>query len=225
MAPHTNRPTITVWVIEDDLQYRQTLAYLLDHTSDLRCGQTFEACEEALDLLDAYEGRAKPEWWPDVVLLDVNLPGLSGIEGLGRLKAHLPKTQILMLTIRDDADTIYEALRAGASGYLVKNAGVDQIIAAVREASQGGTLMTAPVARKVLSFFQQQTAMPPDYGLTEREKDVLREMTEGRTQKEIADKLFISPHTVNTHIQHIYKKLHVHSGVEAVAKAIRERLF
>jgi DNA-binding NarL/FixJ family response regulator len=128
-----------------------------------------------------------------------------------------------MLTIRDDAETIYAALRAGASGYLIKNDQVDQIVAAIREAAQGGTLMPAPVARKVLGFFQQQESKP-DYGLTEREMEVLQEMTEGYVQKEIADRLFISPSTVNTHIQHIYEKLHVHSGIEAVAKALRERL-
>lgn len=224
MIAHMPNSNITVWIVEDDGEFRKTLTFLLDNTSGMACGHVFGSCEEALDLLDEFSGRARPWDLPDVLLLDINLPGLSGLEGIGRLKTLLPGTGIVMLTIRDDADTIYEAFRAGASGYLLKNAGVDQIISAVREAHQGGTLMPAPVARKVLAFFQQQGAAVPDYGLTDREKDVLREMTEGRAQKEIADRLYVSPSTVNSHIQHIYEKLHVHSGIEAVAKALRERL-
>lgn len=223
MVHPENAADITVWIIEDDSAYLQTLAYLVDHTSGMTCGAVFDSCEAVLERMEAHEGRARAWDLPDVLLLDVNLPGVNGIEGIGQIKAHLPEVRVVMLTIRDDADTIYAAFRAGASGYLVKNAQVDQIIAAIREASQGGTLMPAPVARKVLGFFQQQESKP-DYGLTDRELEVLQEMTEGYVQKEIADRLFISPSTVNTHIQHIYEKLHVHSGIEAVAKALRERL-
>ena len=209
----------SVWIIEDDERYQQALRFVLENTSSLQCPQTFFSCEGALAYLNIAEG----EKLPDVILLDINLPGLSGIEGIGLLKARLPDTTIVMLTILDDAEIIYEALCAGASGYLLKNAPLDQIIAAVRAAAQGGTLMPADVAEKVLSFFTQ-TGAKQDYGLTEREKEVLGEMGEGYSQKEIAAHLFVSPHTVNTHIQHIYEKLHVHSGIEAVSKAIRERL-
>lgn len=217
------RNPINVWVIEDEDPFRETLTYLLDHTTGLRCDQAFGSIEEALEWLEERRGRAMLGGRPDVLLLDVNLPGLSGLEGLEELKARLPETRVLMLTIRDDADTIYAALGAGASGYLVKNAGVDQIVAGVREAHEGGMLMPAPVARMVLSFFRQR-GVGQDYGLTEREREVLAEMVQGRTQKEIAERLFVSPHTVNSHVQHIYEKLHVHSGSAAVAKAVRERL-
>ena len=218
-----NTPTIiNVWIIEDDAPYSQTLTYLLNHTSDMQCQHAFERCEEALHLLKRYEGSVRSWTKPDVLLLDINLPGVSGIQGIGRLKALLPRTQIVMLTIRDDAETIYQALRAGASGYLIKDAGVDEIIAAVRQAFRGGVLMPAPVARQVFGFFQERSST--NYGLTEREKEVLYEMSQGYTQKEIAIRLFVTPHTINTHIQHIYAKLHVHSGIEAVAKALREDL-
>ncbi|MEM6784117.1 MAG: response regulator transcription factor [Bacteroidota bacterium] len=212
---------IRVWVIEDETTYRETLRLVLDQTADLACARTFGSVEEAMAWIDTSTALAAEQ--PDVMLLDVNLPGIDGIDGLGTLKARLPGTRILMLTIRDDAATIYGALGAGASGYLVKNAGVDQIVTGVREAHQGGMLMPASVARQVAAFFQERHA-PHDYGLTARERDVLAEMTRGYSQKEIAARLFVSPYTVNTHVQHIYEKLHVHSGIAAVAKAVRERL-
>jgi DNA-binding NarL/FixJ family response regulator len=214
---------ITVWVIEDDSEFRETLSFLLDNTSGMKCGGAHSDVETALDWVNSYQRQSRPWPRPDVLLLDINLPGLSGIEGLGRIKAKLPDTRIVMLTIRDDANTIVSAFQQGASGYLLKNAGVDRIIAAVREAHSGGMLMPAPVARQVLDIFRQQTP-DHDYGLTDREKEVLNEMVSGRTQKEIAERLFVSPNTINTHVQHIYDKLHVHSGTEAVAKAVRERL-
>ncbi|MEM1094580.1 MAG: response regulator transcription factor [Bacteroidota bacterium] len=216
-------PETTVWIVEDDDRLRETLVYLLDHTTAIACPQAFSSCEEALDMIRAYQARQRQWARPDVLLLDINLPGRSGLDALPQFKALLPDLQIVMLTIRDETDTIFTAFRAGASGYLLKNASVDQIIAAIREARNGGTLMPAPVAKKVLAFFHGQGAAP-DYGLSKREKEVLAEMTEGYTQKQIANRLFISANTVNTHIQHIYEKLHVHSGIEAVAKALRERL-
>jgi DNA-binding NarL/FixJ family response regulator len=158
-----------------------------------------------------------------VILLDIKLPGLSGIDAIQHLKSRVPETHIIMLTIIDKPETIYAALRAGASGYLLKNSPLTQITAAVREASRGGMLMPSGVAEKVLSFFAQ-THTTSDYRLTPREKEVLEQMVLGHSQKEIADQLFISSHTVNCHIQKIYDKLHVHSGVEAVSKALRERL-
>ena len=210
---------IVVWIVEDDADYRKTLTLVLDHDAGAHCGAAFDDCETALACLDS---RSAPEPLPDVLLLDVNLPGRSGLDALGDLRQRLPDTHVVMLTIRDEADVIYAALRAGASGYLLKNAGIDQVVAAVREAHGGGMLMPAPVARKVLAFFQEDPSA--DYRLTEREREVLREMTAGHSQKEIAARLFVSPHTVNTHVQHVYEKLHVRSGIEAVAKALRERL-
>ena len=145
---------ITVWIVEDDEHYKITLTKALKNTSDIQCKRTFWDCETALKWL-----KKGGDWTPpDVILLDINLPGLSGIEGIGHLKAHLPEANIVMLTIIDSTETIYDALRAGASGYLLKSAPFDQITDAIREASQGGTLMPAEVAQKVLGFFTQTEA-------------------------------------------------------------------
>ena len=215
----TAEKNISAWIVEDETKYRETICTVLEHTAGLRCAEAFPDCEAALDWLKI----APADQAPDVILLDINLPGLSGIEGIGRMKALVPQTHIIMLTILDAAETIYDAFRAGASGYLLKNTPLDGITAAVREAAQGGMLMPADVADKVQHFFKQ---MGPkiDYSLSKRGKEVLREMAEGYTQKEIATRLFVAPNTINTHVQHIYEKLHVHSNVGAVAKALRERL-
>ena len=213
-------PPASVWLVEDEEAYRAAVQEALAPAADVR--EAFGSVEDALAWA-AVRGRAPGAEPPDVLLLDVNLPGVSGLDGLGALKAALPGTRVVMLTIRDDAETLFTALRAGASGYLLKSADPDQLTAAVEAARDGGMLMPAPVARKVLAAFEHPRPSP-DYGLTERERDVLREMVQGRTQKEIAARLFVSTSTVNTHVQHIYEKLHVHSGSAAVAKAVRERL-
>lgn len=213
MTPSTS--DIRIWLVEDDESYRQTLALIVGTTEGFKVDLEFGDCESALDA--AKHGHAA-----DVILLDINLPGLSGVEGLSQLKRLVPHARVIMLTIIDDAATIFEAFQNGASGYLLKNSSVDKIVAAVREASMGGMLMPAPVAEKVLAHFRRPDR--EDYGLTSREQEVLEEMGRGYSQKEIADRLFVSPHTVNTHIQHIYDKLHVRSGLEAVAKAFREGL-
>jgi DNA-binding NarL/FixJ family response regulator len=206
-------PPPTVWIVEDDADYRDALAATLAPAVERAFGSVEDALAWAADAPDA----------PDVVLLDVNLPGRTGIEGLGDLKARLPGARVVMLTIRDDAATVYAALRAGASGYLLKGAAPDEIAAAVEAARSGGMLMPAPVARLVLAHFGPPSPAP-DYGLSPRERDVLAEMTGGHTQREIAERLFISPSTVNSHVQSLYDKLHVHTAGAAVAKAVRERL-
>jgi DNA-binding NarL/FixJ family response regulator len=213
---------LPVWIIEDDQNFRETIRQVLDFTVGLACTAAHGSVEDAL--ADAGVAR-RTNSLPRVVLLDVNLPGQTGIEGLAALKAALPEARIVMLTIKDDAETVYGALGAGASGYLVKSAGVDQIVVAVREAAAGGMLMPAPVARRVLAAFQQPAPAQPDrYNLTPREQQVLSEMVDGYTQKEIGQRLGVSPHTVNSHVQNIYEKLHVNSGNAAVAKALRERI-
>ena len=217
---------LPVWIIEDDDAFRDTIAQVLDYTLGLRCAGAHGSVEEALAAADVVR-RSGPGAMPRVVLLDVNLPGQSGIEGIGALKAALPDARIVMLTIRDDAETVYAALGAGASGFMLKSSGVDQLVVGVREAAAGGMLMPAPVARRVLAAFQERAdrARTADtYGLTPREREVLAEMVEGHTQKEIAVRLEVSAHTVNSHVQNIYEKLHVNSGNAAVAKALRERL-
>ena len=219
--PPSDLDSTTVWLVEDDAHYREAVAELM--AAHVRAVETFGSVEAALARVESV-GRGAPEdGWPEVVMLDVNLPGLSGIEGLGQLKARIPGTVVVMLTIRDDAETIYAALGAGASGYLLKSASPDELLAAVREARAGGMRMQRQVARLVLAAFEARAATP-DYGLTPRETEVLGEMVAGHTQPQIADRLFVSLSTVNSHVQSIYAKLHVNNGSAAVAKAVRERL-
>ena len=211
---------IEVWLVEDDQQYRESVVAVLASSPGFRCGMHFASADKALALASTELGTRVD--WPDVILLDINLPGTDGLTAIRALKAAIPDAAIVMLTIRDETETIFQAFRSGASGYLLKNATIDQLLNAVEEAARGGTLMPAAVARRVLGVLGQDRS--DDYDLTAREKDVLREMTNGKSQPQIADALFVSRHTVNSHIQRIYEKLHVHSGVEAVAKAFRERL-
>lgn len=218
--PHhavTDAPPITVWLVEDEPFYRHAFRDLVDDAADIRLGRAFGTCEEALEALDEDDA-------PDVVVLDIGLPGMPGTEGARRVKARSPASQVIMLTVHEDDETIFEALCAGASGYLLKNAASDRILQALREVYHGGVPFTPPVARRVLQRLTQTLVPPADYGLTAREKEILRHMADGATQKRMAADLFLSPHTIDTHLRNIYAKLHVHSGMEAVAKALRERL-
>ena len=218
---------INTWIIEDHNDTRVTIKNILDNTRGIICPFAFENCESAFEMIESYEGRARPWSVPDVILLDIVFgPGeMSGIEAIGMLKTKFLNVHIVMLTFRDDASSIYESLQKGASGYLLKEAKIDDIINAVRQASIGAMLMPASVARKVLGFFTSDKIPTGDkYGLSKREKEVLKEMEQGFTQKEIGERLYITSDTVNTHIQRIYKKLHVHCAPKAVSIAIRERL-
>ncbi len=219
--PDSDLSTAVVWLVEDDIDFRETVAEGVGGA--VRAVEAFGSVEAALARIESFRGGTPEVGWPEGVLLDVNLPGLSGIEGVGELKARLPDAAIVMLTIHDDAETVYAALGAGASGYLLKSAGLDALVGAVREARSGGMLMQRQVARLVLAAFEARRPVP-DYGLTERETEVLAEMVAGHTQPQIAERLFVSLSTVNCHVQSAYAKLHVHNGSAAVAKAIRERL-
>lgn len=233
MPPLPDLSHIAVWIVEDDDDFRAAFEEIVG--PQVALAGVFASVEDALarlDVLRAAHGRGAAHGAgraagdgprPDVVLLDVNLPGLDGIEGIAAIKQRVPDARIVMQTIRDDADTIAASLGAGASGYLTKDATPDEILQGVRAAHAGGMWMQPDVARKVLAAFERRPP-PPDYGLTAREREVLAEMVAGGTQREIADRLFVSASTVNTHIQHLYEKLHVHSGSAAVAKAIREGL-
>ena len=224
-SPQAMDKKINVWVVEDKTGFRQTLEYLLNHSTGLSCGGTFSSCEAIIAELDNATNGATGFVFPDVILLDINIPdGMSGLEALASIKSHSPQTNIVMLTIRDDANSILEALKNGASGYLSKDASVNEIIDAIDEAYRGGMPMTPPVAKQVLNFFNQNKLPAKDYGLTERENEVLKEMSQGFAQKEIAHRLHVSRHTVDSHVRSIYAKLHVRNGIEAVAKALREGL-
>jgi DNA-binding NarL/FixJ family response regulator len=156
------------------------------------------------------------------VLMDINLPHMSGIECVRRLRERLPKTQVLMLTVYEDSDSIFRALRAGASGYLLKRSEPEQLLEGIRDVFQGGSPMTSQIARKVVQTFRaSDEAQDLSLKLTEREAEILDYLAKGYANKEIADKLQVSVPTVRTHLRSIYEKLHVHSRTEAVAKYLK----
>jgi DNA-binding NarL/FixJ family response regulator len=159
------------------------------------------------------------------VLVDVELPGIDGIEAVRRIKSLSPATLVIMLTVFDDHDKIFKAICSGASGYLLKTSSVEKIVESIRDVYAGGAAMTPRVAHSVLDMFGRLVVPQRDYGLTSREQRILELMTEGLIKKEIADRLSLSYHTVDTHLRNIYTKLHVHTRSGAVAKALKERLF
>lgn len=217
-------PTLThAWLVEDDADYRATLQLFLQHTQDFRCDQTFASVAEVLDEVEARRRVRMEEGWPHLVILDINLPVVSGIEGLPALRRALPEAAFVMLTMHEDAAHIFRALEQGASGYMTKGISFDRLLAVLRDVRAGGMSLPPPVARLMRDFFWSR---PPasDYDLTDREREVLQAMVDGSSQKEIASRLRISATTVNTHLRSLYRKLHVHSGTAAVAKALRERL-
>jgi DNA-binding NarL/FixJ family response regulator len=209
--------TITVGIVEDDLSIRESVASLIDSANGFSCKQSFESVESAI------ENLTDPP--PDVLLMDINLGGMSGIDGVRRLKSVFPQMNILMLTVFEDNDRIFRSLCAGASGYLLKRTPPPKILEAITEVRQGGAPMTPSVAKKVLTLFTS-VAPPalPDVHLTERETEILQHLVSGSSYKKIGKDLFISFDTVNSHIKNIYDKLRVHSKSEAVAKALKHRL-
>jgi DNA-binding NarL/FixJ family response regulator len=209
----------TVWLIEDNSAFRTSVQRVLDALPGLRCAAAFASCEEAL----AAASRSAPP--PNVILLDVGLPGMSGLEGIPRLCAAAPGAHIIMLTVFDHPDKILKAICAGASGYLLKGAPPEKIAEAIHEVLNGGAPMNARIAKSVLTMFARLAGPAKDYGLTPREKEVLELLVNGLTKKEIAARVDVSYHTVDTHLRNIYTKLQVHTRSGAVAKAVQEKLF
>ncbi len=203
---------ITVGIVEDDQDIRESLATLINGMPGYICISTYGSCEKAI------KGILKNP--PDVVLMDIGLPGMSGIEGIRILKEKLPDLDILVLTIQSDSDTVFDALCAGACGYLMKDTPPAQLLDAIQECYDGGAPMSTRIARLVVQSFQIEQQTP----LTTRETEVLTHLCKGKSYKMIADDLFISEETVRRHIKNIYRKLEVHSKSEAVAKAFKERL-
>jgi DNA-binding NarL/FixJ family response regulator len=202
---------INVGVVEDDREVRENWVKLLNAHPKLRCIADCESGEAAL--------KRFPSTRPDVVLMDINLPGMSGIQCTALLKQMLPKTQVLMVTIYSNNNSVFEALKAGASGYLLKNNSSAEVIRSIIEVVEGGAPMTGQIARRVIEAFRQPT--PPEMTagqLTAREKEILQLIAKGYANKEIASQLNVGVSTVRTHIEHIYEKLHVHCRTEAAAK-------
>ncbi len=208
-------PLIHVAIVEDDRRVRESLAVLVDGGEKTRCIGTYSTAEEALDELPAKK--------PDVVMMDINLPGMSGIECVRRLKTQLPKTQILMLTMYEDDEKVFQSLVAGASGYLVKRTSPAELLKAIDEVSSGASPMTGKIARTVVEHFHKlKSASPQEEYLSKRESEILDLLTKGYRYKEIADALSISFETVRSHLKSIYTKLQVHSRTEAVVKYLRK---
>lgn len=207
-------PLPAVWIVEDHSHLRSTLAEIIVE-SGTGTATTFASCEAAL----ASDG---PD--PDAIVLDIGLSGMSGIAGIRLFKERFPATEIVMFTVFDDRGKIFEALCAGASGYLLKSESPDRIAAAVREVIEGGSPMTPEIARLVVARFSQLQPAGSEVDLSEREEEVLRCLVEGLAKKEIADRLDLSVHTVDNYVRRIYRKLHVNTLGGAVAKALREGL-
>jgi DNA-binding NarL/FixJ family response regulator len=206
-----------IWVVEDNAYLRETVRELFDQRPGVRCSLAASSCEEALAALR--RGHV-----PNVVFMDLGLPGMSGVEGIAHMKALSPMTQIVVLTVHDDSDAIFEAICAGASGYLLKPASGDEIVAAVDTVMRGGAPINAFIARKVLGTFPRSAQPRVAHGLTDRELEILQLVVAEQTQKQIANALGLSPHTVDTHLRNIYAKLHVHSRSGAVARALKDGL-
>jgi DNA-binding NarL/FixJ family response regulator len=202
---------ITVSIVEDDDQVRQSLARLIQRAEGFRCLSHYPSAEAALEAI--------PREGPEVVLMDINLPGMNGVECVRRLKPKLPEVQVIMLTVYEDTDSIFNALAAGASGYLLKRTPPAELLEAIRDVHRGGSPMTTHIARKVVQSFQRGgVSSRPTENLSPREQEVLDCLARGFLYKEIADKLGVSYETVHTYIRRIYEKLQVRSRTEAVAK-------
>ncbi len=206
---------INVAVVEDDEPIRQSLTLILDDSPGYRCTDSFSNAEDAI--------KGLPSNPPDVVLMDIGLPGMSGVEATRLLRESLPSTDVVMLTALDDDETLFNSLCAGATGYLIKSMPPAQLLQSIDEVYRGGSPMSASIARRVIGSFQS-TALPEATPLTRREREILEHLCNGENYRIIAEKLFISGHTVRAHITNIYEKLQVNSRAEAVKKAMRERL-
>ena len=202
---------ISVAIVEDIDEIRLGLASMIDNAEGFRCEGSFSSAERALDSLASLV--------PDVVLMDIQLPGMSGIDCVRQIKPLLPSLQIVMLTVYEDNQSVYDSLVAGATGYLLKNTPAINILEAIREVHAGGSPMSSQIARKVVKTFQQAgTSSRESDNLTKREQELLAMLARGHQYKEIAAKLFISIDTVRAHIRNIYEKLHVRSRTQAVLK-------
>lgn len=204
-----------VGIVEDNKKIRDLIQRYLDMQDELECPVAVESVEEMLDYLEEYKK-------PHVILMDIQLPGMSGIKGIELIKEKYPEIDIIMLTIYHDSHKIFNALRAGASGYLLKHTSLPDIKESIIKLMNGGAPMSPQIARKVIHHFQD--AVPkrnPEYNLTEREYDIVNGLVDGLSYKMIADRLDISIDTVRAHIRNTYKKLHVNSKAEVIAKSLK----
>jgi DNA-binding NarL/FixJ family response regulator len=200
-----------VAIVEDNRVTREGLETIVNLSADFRCVCTCSTAEEALKVL--------PQHAPEMVLMDIQLPNMSGVDCVARLKELLPDLKAIMVTVYEDPDRIFRALRAGASGYLLKRSAPEEVLHAMREVQQGGGAMSGEIARKVIGYFREQTTAKAEVEeLTPREREVLELVVHGLSNKEISERLSVTLSAVRFHLKHIYQKLHVHSRTEAALK-------
>jgi DNA-binding NarL/FixJ family response regulator len=207
-----------VIIIEDNELLRDSLKEAISKSGQISCKHSFGSGEAALDFIE------KEELVPDIILLDIGLPGMNGIELIPELRRLSPSSKIIIITVHDDDENVFNAICAGASGYLLKDLSADKIVASINEVMNGGAPMNSHIAKKVLNMFRDQNVKSNGYSLSEREKEILSLLVEGLSKKQIAEKIFLSHHTVDSHLRNIYAKLEVHSRSSAISKAIREKL-
>ncbi len=206
---------IKVSIVEDHKEFRESIAYILSSSEGFECTGKFSSVEDALINMNS----------SNVILLDINLPGMSGIEGVSHLKQKFPEAYIIMLTVFEDNDHVFNAILAGADGYILKKSAPIRVLQAIEDAALGGAPMSPSIAKQTVNYFK--TFIPKkdkETVLTQREKEILHLLVQGIGNDEISQKLFISIQTVRNHVRHIYGKLHVHSKAQAIVKAIKENI-
>ncbi len=204
---------IIVAVVDDDAEIRRSLCWIINQSPDFICSATWKDCSETLKNIESNS--------PNVILMDIGLPDMSGIECVKLIKDSYPGIQILMLTVYSDEEKIFQSIRAGAVGYILKSSSSEKILAAIGDAYEGGAPMSSEIARKVLNYFRHPKDNIISARLSSREVEVLDELIEGHTYKVIAEKLFLSAHTIRFHVHNIYGKLHVKSRAEVIKKVTK----
>lgn len=208
---------IRIAIFEDNQKFRESLEFIIVTTTDMELSGCFDDTNRLLERMEVLQ--------PDVVLMDINIPVMNGIEATAVIKRKFPYIQVCIQTVFEEDDKVFASLCAGASGYILKNSPPDKILQAIREVADGGLFFTPSIAKKVLSSFSQQYSSKPEFiQLTDKEKQILKLLVDGLSYKMIADDTGLSIHTIHTHIRHIYEKLHVNSSSQAVAKAIKQKL-
>jgi DNA-binding NarL/FixJ family response regulator len=206
---------IRIVLFEDNDRMRESLVYLINNTENYEVLGDYSECTNAAGIVLKHK--------PDVVLMDIDMPGESGIKGVGNIKEARPETAVIMYTVFEDDEKLFQCLCAGANGYLLKKTSPAKLFDAIREVMEGGAPMSPSIAKKVLSVFQNSKINK--YNLTTRETEVLQWLTKGHSVKMIASQLFISYDTTRSHLKNIYQKLHVNCGKEAIAKVLSEKIF
>lgn len=207
---------IRIVLYEDNADLREGLSVLLKGTFGIEFMGAFVNCDHVVEEMKSLA--------PEIILMDIDMPGTNGIEGLKLIKAFYPKIEILMLTVFDDNAHIFEAICNGASGYILKTSSPALIIESIQQLHNGGAPMSPDIARKVLNLFPKTIAASPDYALSPREKETLSFLVKGHSYKMIAEQMGVTVFTINAHCKKIYEKLHVHSNTEAIVKAVGEKI-